>query len=146
MKVLKHDVDLNLNGINISQKYKSKIVEIDACFGSSKFKIEAVTIPKINISLNISCLGDIVKRCSELGLKLADSFLNVSDNEVTGLDFILGTKGAFCLPESDTLIGYDVMSVYSNTPCGVLLRGDACLLYTSPSPRDKRQSRMPSSA
>ena len=23
---------------------------------------------------------------------------------------------------------------------------DACLLYTSPSPRDKRQSRMPSSA
>ena len=25
-------------------------------------------------------------------------------------------------------------------------RGSACLLYTSPSPRDKRQSRMPSSA
>ena len=28
--------------------------------------------------------------------------------------------------------------------CGV--RGFTCLLYTSPSPRDKRQSRMPSSA
>ena len=27
-----------------------------------------------------------------------------------------------------------------------LERGDGCLLYTSPSPRDKRQSRMPSSA
>ena len=26
------------------------------------------------------------------------------------------------------------------------LRNDGCLLYTSPSPRDKRQSRMPSSA
>ena len=26
------------------------------------------------------------------------------------------------------------------------LRSEACLLYTSPSPRDKRQSRMPSSA
>ena len=25
-------------------------------------------------------------------------------------------------------------------------QGNACLLYTSPSPRDKRQSRMPSSA
>ena len=25
-------------------------------------------------------------------------------------------------------------------------RGESCLLYTSPSPRDKRQSRMPSSA
>ena len=30
---------------------------------------------------------------------------------------------------------------------GVLCaKGNACLLYTSPSPRDKRQSRMPSSA
>ena len=28
----------------------------------------------------------------------------------------------------------------------VLVKIDACLLYTSPSPRDKRQSRMPSSA
>ena len=28
----------------------------------------------------------------------------------------------------------------------VTARGSACLLYTSPSPRDKRQSRMPSSA
>ena len=29
---------------------------------------------------------------------------------------------------------------------GLLVRGVTCLLYTSPSPRDKRQSRMPSSA
>ena len=28
----------------------------------------------------------------------------------------------------------------------VLVEGNICLLYTSPSPRDKRQSRMPSSA
>ena len=28
----------------------------------------------------------------------------------------------------------------------ILIRDDICLLYTSPSPRDKRQSRMPSSA
>ena len=27
-----------------------------------------------------------------------------------------------------------------------IVRGNTCLLYTSPSPRDKRQSRMPSSA
>ena len=27
-----------------------------------------------------------------------------------------------------------------------LFRGDACLLYTSPSPRDRQKSRMPSSA
>ena len=31
-------------------------------------------------------------------------------------------------------------------PGGTIIECTACLLYTSPSPRDKRQSRMPSSA
>ena len=31
-------------------------------------------------------------------------------------------------------------------PCNEVATPTACLLYTSPSPRDKRQSRMPSSA
>ena len=33
----------------------------------------------------------------------------------------------------------------TGTPIGLIIFND-CLLYTSPSPRDKRQSRMPSSA
>ena len=35
---------------------------------------------------------------------------------------------------------------YSGVDNGMLIRVKSCLLYTSPSPRDKRQSRMPSSA
>ena len=42
------------------------------------------------------------------------------------------------------------VQVTSGTAIGssskIILRGASCLLYTSPSPRDKRQSRMPSSA
>ena len=37
-----------------------------------------------------------------------------------------------------------LISMFSQGHC--LLEGVPCLLYTSPSPRDKRQSRMPSSA
>ena len=46
-----------------------------------------------------------------------------------------------CLVEG----GYNVVGVITmpDKPAG---RGHNCLLYTSPSPRDKRQSRMPSSA
>ena len=35
---------------------------------------------------------------------------------------------------------------WSDDPSHALMHGPTCLLYTSPSPRDKRQSRMPSSA
>ena len=39
----------------------------------------------------------------------------------------------------------DAVAVFANQPeLGIVVSG--CLLYTSPSPRDKRQSRMPSSA
>ena len=32
------------------------------------------------------------------------------------------------------------------TPCSALIHINSCLLYTSPSPRDRTRSRMPSSA
>ena len=38
----------------------------------------------------------------------------------------------------------NILKKWSGKP--LLLCADICLLYTSPSPRDKRQSRMPSSA
>ena len=43
--------------------------------------------------------------------------------------------------KEDLLLGEDVLSKFGSTG-----RVYDCLLYTSPSPRDKRQSRMPSSA
>ena len=47
--------------------------------------------------------------------------------------------------------GYDVrcaaeFKIFTNINHAIVDPKDFCLLYTSPSPRDKRQSRMPSSA
>ena len=38
------------------------------------------------------------------------------------------------------------LGLVGESGCGKSTTARACLLYTSPSPRDKRQSRMPSSA
>ena len=40
----------------------------------------------------------------------------------------------------------DIMADYTQEMVSRWTSGETCLLYTSPSPRDKRQSRMPSSA
>ena len=45
-----------------------------------------------------------------------------------------------------TLTRPDGRTDYEGTETAPTTPGDSCLLYTSPSPRDKRQSRMPSSA
>ena len=49
------------------------------------------------------------------------------------------TKGDFWFPEQASVFAKDVDFLYYAIFW-------ICLLYTSPSPRDKRQSRMPSSA
>ena len=62
--------------------------------------------------------------------------------------------GTFILPgQTITLFNNNLNQVAACAASGIWNNGgddivllDACLLYTSPSPRDKRQSRMPSSA
>ena len=74
-----------------------------------------------------------------VALVLAFSQLSVADDltdEKKGvIDEMLEITGALKIAE---LMG--------NAVAGQTLGVLACLLYTSPSPRDKRQSRMPSSA
>ena len=57
-----------------------------------------------------------------------------------------------CIPvigvpvESKTLKGIDSLLSIVQMPAGIPVATVACLLYTSPSPRDEKVSRMPSSA
>ena len=55
-----------------------------------------------------------------------------------GYDFLRNAIAENCYSELN--IGADDIFISDGSKC------DTCLLYTSPSPRDKRQSRMPSSA
>ena len=65
----------------------------------------------------------------DFGKKAENFQLNSTDNKITSLNDVKG--------ESGTLI----MFICNHCPYV-----KACLLYTSPSPRDMRRSRMPSSA
>ena len=75
------------------------------------------------------------------GRKVVDNVnIKVSQGEIVGL---LGPNGAgktTCFYMMVGLIKSDLGSILLND------KNISCLLYTSPSPRDKRQSRMPSSA
>ena len=51
-----------------------------------------------------------------------------------------------CLTDNNNRTITDVRNCFTKTHCKLGNPGTVCLLYTSPSPRDKRQSRMPSSA
>ena len=69
---------------------------------------------------------------------LVESVLNhISDAMVKGEQVKISSFGTFSLRDKSARVG-------RNPKTGD--EAPICLLYTSPSPRDKRQSRMPSSA
>ena len=81
----------------------------------------------------------------------------IHGEDITEIDLIATSKKMSYVPQSITSnFSMDVFDVillgrrpYINWSVGELDRNivsKTCLLYTSPSPRDKRQSRMPSSA
>ena len=90
------------------------------------------TIPKIT-KRNV---GGKVKLSGRLGK------FNLSKIPVEGKALF----SSFKIPEAQhNYLHYHLFLLFEY--CGILLHASlACLLYTSPSPRDKRQSRMPSSA
>ena len=69
----------------------------------------------------------------KLGAKAVGSIVKIKVNGASK-DFIVVQQGN---PNTST---------YDSSCAGTWLLMKDCLLYTSPSPRDKRQSRMPSSA
>ena len=64
----------------------------------------------------------------------------------------LGVKVKFVPAEWKTIVAgitadrYDISTSVTKTPKRAEVAGFTCLLYTSPSPRDRQKSRMPSSA
>ena len=80
---------------------------------------------------------------------------NTSGSNYSSIDFMVQDSGGTANGGMDTSIGANTVTInvigVNDAPVGVdgsiqLLEDTTCLLYTSPSPRDRTRSRMPSSA
>ena len=124
---------------NLHLKTSAPITSID----SSKIELIAdsvqidFTLIKGDFSLDIEFEHLVNKEFDLIIHQGAIKGLNKSENDSTNISFY--TKG-----ESD-LAALKINTTLQDTVYFIELLKD-CLLYTSPSPRDKRQSRMPSSA
>ena len=79
--------------------------------------------------------------------EVIDGIIQYIDNNDITIDELIQYVKAPDFPTGGTIYGYDGVKEAFHTGKGrVVMRGKACLLYTSPSPRDLSTSRMPSSA
>ena len=107
------------------------------------FQVSCLLIFFKKINEFIFQLDEFIKLSSNTNLSLLD----IRDNPCCRLNH-LESFVVFHIRSLNTINGKVVSSDMRNTAVQRFSKGRliSCLLYTSPSPRDKRQSRMPSSA
>ena len=135
-----------VNGMNASRQYDSRLVEIELMVKNKIYPIPAFCNPEISIKLNLKILGSIVNHFKSKGFELADEDLSELDDTISNIDLILGTKSSFLLPSTDVPFGRDNMSMYINTPLGVLLQGDVDKLVEDLPSLARNGSQTPSDA
>ena len=113
----------------LKDKYTNEIVPVLTEKFKYKSIMEVPMVEKIVISQGV-------------GEAVADKKL--IDHALDEISLISGQKAIATMSKKDI----SNFKLRKGMPVGVkvTLRGDSCLLYTSPSPRDQRGSRMPSSA
>ena len=124
LPTLRENISLTVNGINTTQSYTTKLVEVRLQIGDKLRKIEALCMPSINVKLKLPKLGKVVSGFKERGYLLADESLSNNSCDIQGIQLILGTRSAYCLPQQEHLFGSTLESLYSETPAGVLLHGN----------------------
>ena len=108
--------------------------------------IDSVGIITANTGINVVANGINVQAAILTAKNIIDA-TNAQRNTRVGTN--AGNSFDGTTAEDNTLIGYDAGTAITTGDKSVAVGNyalDACLLYTSPSPRDVEESRMPSSA
>ena len=95
-----------------------------------------------NLTNKFEGILDTFKKAPSLNEKQVDEGLKLIRQALLEADVSLEVVKDFVTKVKPKLLGKEI--IRSTAPGQMVVK--ICLLYTSPSPRDKRQSRMPSSA
>lgn len=99
LKVLEENIEITVYGIKTSKKYLTKLVQLSLFIGEKVYILEALSLPSIRISLNIPGLSEIAQTFVAKGYTLADELLLSGGDVISNIDFILGAKSGYCIPD-----------------------------------------------
>ena len=128
------DANFSFDGLIAgSETDQVSITQFTPTFTFETLHVENFT--SVDQSLELNTIGDVTTG----DLTVADS--NPNDNINPAVDIRIATTGTIEIEDNTSLV-----NEVNNPNSGISIRANGCLLYTSPSPRDRQKSRMPSSA
>ena len=148
-----HDIAAELEGMIITDQVliDQTMIQLDGTKNKSKFGANAILGVSLAVAkaAAIDCGMPLYRYIGGVGANsLPVPMMNIlnggshADNSIDFQEFMIVPVGADTFGES-LRIGVEI---FHHLKAVLKSKNYSCLLYTSPSPRDKRQSRMPSSA
>ena len=139
------------NDPDVSLPYlvKSQVYTIPSLGAQRELRdsLERIKPDLVHASLTLSPLDfRLPELCQQLGVPLVATFHPAFDADAGLRNLSAGTQQLSYQLYAPFLARYDRVIVFSKLQADILIKLGVCLLYTSPSPRDMRRSRMPSSA
>ena len=137
--------------INIKVKNKEKNLRIDILLSNQDNKLSRSRVKSLilenKLKINNVIINDPSKKIKlndEIYFEVSEPRKETLEPFKYPLDIVHEDKDFIVINKSAGISMHPGPGNYDNTIVNALI--NYCLLYTSPSPRDKRQSRMPSSA
>ena len=119
--VLNNCIKLTIKGINNTKTITSKLVEVRLMFGNHCRTVKMLTVPNINISLQLPGLPEVVRQFRNKGFKLADELLDCKSTVLGNMGLILGADAGHCFV--GRTVDFGQSSVYMECKFGILLLG-----------------------
>ena len=119
-----------------------------AMAGNNKRQLSAPTDRAQHDDVGVVDLASALELCNEVSNSLIDRLQRSQTRLLTGIKHVQNRLWDTAEVLQHIWLVAEVGFVIVGKPWGLCIweKVSVCLLYTSPSPRDKRQSRMPSSA
>ena len=119
--VLDDDVRVEVKGINESKTYSSKLIQMDLQFGELTLPVKLLTLPSIDINLDLPNLSNIIFEFKRKNYHLADTLLDMNTKSISNIGMLLGANASQVFEGEYVRFGNS--STYLNTKFGVLLVG-----------------------
>ena len=126
-KIVCDNVDLTIHGFHVSKTMKTVMVEIPLLLGDRSVCVEAVVVPKIEISIRIPELPLLVPEFIKRGFNLADKLLlECNSGVIDNFGIIIGSISNHIINASTVLFGSSgEESSYLHAHYGILFIGKA---------------------
>ena len=64
---------MEVNGFNVSRKYKTKLVTVDLDIGNKNYEVHAICVPNINLNISVPKLSKLTQAFQNKGYVIADN-------------------------------------------------------------------------